>query len=57
MKREIVTIDIPFPKTCADCEIGKLRKGNLSEGICPLTGFGKPKGRRSLACPLKKVKI
>lgn len=54
---EYVTIDIPFPETCAECEIGKLRRRNLSDGICSLTGMGKPKGRRSIACPLRMITV
>ena len=42
-----------IPKACDDCYL--IRKIELYVGkvgpICPISGFGRTKGRRSIACP------
>ena len=46
-----VQLNIIRPNSCAECPLCRYQNKRY-KSICPLTGAGKPYGKRSIACPL-----
>lgn len=47
----VIVKGIKMPRSCAECDIG--RRFDLN--YCPITGYGKPIGKRSVVCPLEPL--
>ena len=45
----VIVRNMPMPSSCSECLIGR------KEPYCPITGYGKPAGKRSIACPLLPI--